>query len=336
MDHSTIPTPELLGAPFAFKEPSTTPASPLHSGPSSFTSNSPDRSFRDRYDDSPGRDDDNDDELPPGTRETTPPLKAQPKTRRPPNAWILYRSDRIREYNKLGSLASFAASRPTGKKGQPSKGPPQAEISRIIAEQWKKEPKDVKAKYDRLAEIKKIEVSSMTILSASEFDFAYGITLDPTSRSRHTWQIPNLFFSFSCVHPLTLAESKCLNRLQHQRDYPDYKYQPMKKEEKIKLKEMKDREKALLRKEKALDKAMRPRKPRTRARPSLEKPIPEKSLSGHLVTPRSPSKKANTRKSRKAPTPRTAKGKGRVEGDDNNGFLDGHQVFWGIVPELRK
>ena len=138
------------------------------------------------------------------------------------------------------------------------------------------------------------------------------------------------------MHPLTLAESNCFIQLQHQRDYPDYKYQPMKKEEKIKLKEMKDREKALLRKEKALDKAMRPRKPRTRARPSLEKPIPEKSLSGHLVTPRSPSKKANTRKSRKAPTPRTAKGKGRVEGDDNNGFLDGHQVFWGIVPELRK
>jgi len=44
---------------------------------------------------------------------------------------------------------------------------------------------------------------------------------------------------------------------QHQRDFPDYKYQPMRKEDKVKMKEARDREKALARKERALDKAMR-------------------------------------------------------------------------------
>lgn len=182
MAHSTFPGPGSLQAPFAFAESPTSLTSPILSGPSSFTSNSSDRGGRDRYDDSPERDADDDDRLPPSTRETTPPPPTnQPKTRRPPNAWILYRSDRIREYNKLGSLASFAASRPTdgeqeeddgdrkpAKKApnKGSKGPPQAEISRIIAEQWKKEPKDVKAKYDRLAEIKKMEVSGLDVLSS--------------------------------------------------------------------------------------------------------------------------------------------------------------------------
>jgi hypothetical protein len=141
----------------------------------------------------------------------------------------------------------------------------------------------------------------------------------------------------------------------------------MKKEDKIKLKEKKDREKALARKEKALDKAMSesdrwpglhletdsivaslgPRKPRVRpprqSAPTIQTLSKEEqcdlqegsSTQRHLVTPRSPKKSA--RKPRKTPASASRAGKARDDGGESNKeFMDGHQVFWGIIPELRE
>jgi hypothetical protein len=165
------PSVDPLASPFAYLGPPTTLTSPVVSDPSSSTSQSPDQSFRDRYDSPELYLDDDDEEVDESTRQTTPPVEK--KISRPPNAWILYRSDRIREYNEGGTIKSAAAddegqsskSKPVkaGKKvdktKKPGKGYTQAEISRLIALEWKNEPKDVKARYDRLAEIKKMEVS---------------------------------------------------------------------------------------------------------------------------------------------------------------------------------
>ena len=61
---------------------------------------------------------------------------------RPPNAWILYRSD------KLQLLPPPAL-------GQPK--PTQAEVSKIISAQWKTESDEVRAMYDERAQIAKLE-----------------------------------------------------------------------------------------------------------------------------------------------------------------------------------
>lgn len=64
------------------------------------------------------------------------------KPPRPPNAWIIYRSD------KLQSL-------PPPPLGQPK--PTQAEVSKIISAQWRAESEDVRAIYDQRAETAKAE-----------------------------------------------------------------------------------------------------------------------------------------------------------------------------------
>ncbi|ELU35966.1 HMG (high mobility group) box domain-containing protein [Rhizoctonia solani AG-1 IA] len=66
--------------------------------------------------------------------------KAQPP--RPPNAWILYRSDKLKE------LATQQTSGPRK---------PQAEISKIISQMWQQEGPDTKGKYETRAEEKKAE-----------------------------------------------------------------------------------------------------------------------------------------------------------------------------------
>jgi hypothetical protein len=178
------PSVNPLAPPFAYLGPQTTLTSPVVSGPSSSTSQSPDQSFRDRFD-SPEQDpNDEDDEADESTRHTTPP-PIEKKISRPPNAWILYRSDRIREYNEGGTIKSatasdeaesskgkvFKAGKKVDKMKKPGKGYTQAEISRLIASEWRNEPKDVKDRYDRLAEIRKMEVSlSSCIVSCKEAD----------------------------------------------------------------------------------------------------------------------------------------------------------------------
>ncbi|KAI0291631.1 hypothetical protein B0F90DRAFT_1775681, partial [Multifurca ochricompacta] len=61
---------------------------------------------------------------------------------RPPNAWILYRSDKLQQL-------------PPPPEGQPK--PTQAEVSKIISAQWRLESDEVRALYDQRAEIAKAE-----------------------------------------------------------------------------------------------------------------------------------------------------------------------------------
>ncbi|KAG6862315.1 hypothetical protein C0995_016013 [Termitomyces sp. Mi166 len=64
---------------------------------------------------------------------------------RPPNSWILYRSDMV-------TLIAPPA---------PGTTRSQAEVSRIISSMWKKEKPEVKAEYERRAEVKKLEHAAM-------------------------------------------------------------------------------------------------------------------------------------------------------------------------------
>ncbi|KAG8732639.1 hypothetical protein FRC11_011908, partial [Ceratobasidium sp. 423] len=84
----------------------------------------------------------------PDRQRTTPSStaagKAQPP--RPPNAWILYRSDKLKE---------LATNQPPG----PRK--PQAEISKIISQMWQAEGPETKGMYEARAEEKKAEHAAL-------------------------------------------------------------------------------------------------------------------------------------------------------------------------------
>jgi hypothetical protein len=67
---------------------------------------------------------------------------AQQQPPRPPNAWILYRSDKLQEL-------------PPPPLGHPK--PTQAEVSKIISAQWRTETEDVRALYEQRAEMAKAE-----------------------------------------------------------------------------------------------------------------------------------------------------------------------------------
>ena len=98
-----------------------------------------------------------------GPTRTARPTGANPP--RPPNAWILYRSDRLRAL-------------PPAAPGAPRR--PQSEISKEIARMWKNEAEETKSEYERRAELAKAE---------------------------------------------------------HARQYPNYRFCPMKKADKVKLRE---------------------------------------------------------------------------------------------------
>lgn len=130
--------------------------------------------------------------------------KSTAKTPRPPNAWILYRSDKLKAIangetipgleavmNQSGlsgsgtSEGEEAQKKPKKKprkgakepskgilslgRGKTGRGLPQADISKMISLLWKKEKPEAKAKYERMAEIKKLEVSELptTLMTAS-------------------------------------------------------------------------------------------------------------------------------------------------------------------------
>ncbi|KAI1791262.1 high mobility group box domain-containing protein, partial [Ganoderma leucocontextum] len=65
------------------------------------------------------------------------------KIPRPPNAWIIYRGDRLTEW----------------KAGRSPNDPPvkQADISRLIALRWKEEDDPIKLEYEKRAAIAKAE-----------------------------------------------------------------------------------------------------------------------------------------------------------------------------------
>lgn len=62
------------------------------------------------------------------------------KILRPPNAWILYRSDKLADA-----------------KDSQGQRTPQAELSKHIAESWRAEPPEVKRQYERQAELRKLQ-----------------------------------------------------------------------------------------------------------------------------------------------------------------------------------
>ncbi|KAE8216920.1 hypothetical protein CF326_g9646 [Tilletia indica] len=81
---------------------------------------------------------------------------------RPPNAWILYRAAKSKEFAKakggLGSVVDSAprSSRPSERSGQ-REGPGKGALTRTFAEMWRRERADVRRWYEDLAEQKKID-----------------------------------------------------------------------------------------------------------------------------------------------------------------------------------
>lgn len=76
-----------------------------------------------------------------GPVRTSPRVRSDDQPPRPPNAWILYRSDRVREM-------------PPPLPGQLRT---QADVSKAISEQWRNESEATRAEYERRAEMKKAE-----------------------------------------------------------------------------------------------------------------------------------------------------------------------------------
>ncbi len=72
----------------------------------------------------------------------------EPHTPRPPNAWILYRSQKFREIqqNRDSQTRSGSSDKPKS----------QAEISRIISQMWQNETTAVKQRFEALADEKKL------------------------------------------------------------------------------------------------------------------------------------------------------------------------------------
>ena len=139
---------------------------------------------------------------------STSPSKAPTKTPRPPNAWILYRSDKLKaiaagevipgldevvaELNHTGSSAipsndsgegeeKKTRQRPPKKgtrpptegllslgRGKLGRGIPQADISKMISMLWKRESSLVRDRYENLALMKKREVSQPFHASPSQ------------------------------------------------------------------------------------------------------------------------------------------------------------------------
>lgn len=84
-------------------------------------------------------------------RENRPP--------RPANAWILYRSNKLRQLREqeVSNVASDRLSERREAGVAAVGGRPQADVSKFISEMWKNESKEAKLYYEQQAEIKKIE-----------------------------------------------------------------------------------------------------------------------------------------------------------------------------------
>lgn len=73
---------------------------------------------------------------------------AEPHTPRPPNAWILYRSQKFREIQQDRDSQS--------RSGNAEKPKSQAEISKMISAMWASETREVKDRYEAMADEKKL------------------------------------------------------------------------------------------------------------------------------------------------------------------------------------
>lgn len=70
----------------------------------------------------------------------TSPQLLKKKISRPPNAWIIYRSEKIQEIKAQAEIRT-----------------PQAELSKLIAERWRSEPPEIKQRYEHQARVIKLE-----------------------------------------------------------------------------------------------------------------------------------------------------------------------------------
>ncbi|KAI0371096.1 HMG-box, partial [Pilatotrama ljubarskyi] len=77
--------------------------------------------------------------MPPARNARKPRKSPTDKPPRPPNAWILYRTDRLKRLR------------------EDNDGPPrkQADISKLLGVLWAQEPDEVKRQYEKAAEIAK-------------------------------------------------------------------------------------------------------------------------------------------------------------------------------------
>jgi len=209
--------------------------------------------------------------------ENTPKAEPPVHTPRPPNAWILYRSDKLKaiaagdeipgldgvmaELGVSGSSSSDEIEKDSGDKeaddtaekakpkpkkkgkkgvqeptegllslgrGKTGRGLPQADISKMISMLWKRESAAIRGEYERRSEVKKAEVSVFLVIA--------------TVRHHEP--------------PLHHHVSQCLNAYrQHAAMYPGYKFKPLRKADKIKIREEKEREKEAMRREKELQRS---------------------------------------------------------------------------------
>jgi hypothetical protein len=88
-------------------------------------------------------------------------------TPRPPNSWILYRSETIKQM-RLAKERGETYPIPESVKNHPdianSDGTmPQADISKMVAVMWKLEGKEVKLQYEQLSAIRKLEVRRVQV-----------------------------------------------------------------------------------------------------------------------------------------------------------------------------
>lgn len=92
--------------------------------------------------------------LPPTGAPRPQPSPSKPKTKvpRPPNAWILYRSDKFARAKAGEEIVDISG------KGKSGRGIPQSELSKTISKLWKAEPQEKKDYWEKLAQEKKLEV----------------------------------------------------------------------------------------------------------------------------------------------------------------------------------
>ncbi|WVR06041.1 hypothetical protein IAU60_003069 [Kwoniella sp. DSM 27419] len=189
---------------------------------------------------------------PGATSQKQPDKEAIP---RPPNAWILYRSDMLRDLAagndipnldkvlaKMGhTISSSASSDESGIEGSHARS--KARATTIGSASGSMPPPSTIKK----APHKGGKAPTEEFLSLGRGKAGKGLPQADISKV-----ISNLWKSESAQRRAFYEEKASLRKLEHQKNYPDYKFQPMRKAEKIKLREEKEKERAEAKRQKNL------------------------------------------------------------------------------------
>ena len=160
----------------------------------------------------------------PSESEAGPSKSLKNHTPRPPNAWILYRSDMLKtiasggeipglesvmaelgvsgssESSNEGEVAGLKRKTKKGKKGakeptegllslgrgKTGRGLPQADISKMISMLWKRETPKIRGEYEKRSEMKKQEVSQFSCPSDTKLKHLARVTLSRLQVSTFT------------------------------------------------------------------------------------------------------------------------------------------------------